>query len=116
MQVRVKKIDGTGILKLEGDFLGEDDHHKVRERVCDLVKHGRTNLVLDLTHVEHINSCGLGSLVCALTTVRRAGGELRLTGAGVHVREILKITHLNNVFQICPSVSAALSKQSVHKN
>jgi len=116
MEVKVKKLDGTGILRLEGDFLGEDDHYKVRKRVCDLVKHGRTNLILDLTRVEHINSCGLGSLVCALTTVRRAGGELRLTGAGVHVREIFRITHLNSVFRLYPTVSAALSRSSVHKN
>jgi anti-sigma B factor antagonist len=116
MQVKVKKMEGADILKLEGDFLGEDDHRKLREQVCHLVENGRRELVLDLKHVAHINSCGVGSLVCAFTTARRAGGELRLTGAGVHVKEILKITHLNDVFQIYPSVSAALSAHSAHKN
>jgi anti-sigma B factor antagonist len=107
MRVKVQKTDGTGILSLEGDLLGEDDYRKLRGRVCDLVEHGRKDLILDLTHVEHINSCGLGALVCAFTTARRAGGQLRLTGAGVHIRKILGITHLNKVFQIYPSVSAA---------
>jgi anti-sigma B factor antagonist len=116
MQVKVKKMEGAGILRLEGDFLGEDDHRKLREQVRHLVENGRTDLVLDLTHVAHINSCGVGSLVCAFTTARRAGGELRLTGAGAHVKDILRITHLNNIFQVYPSVSAALSAHNVHKN
>jgi anti-sigma B factor antagonist len=107
MQIKVKNIDGASILSLAGDFLGDDDHDKLRERVRELVKKKRTHLVLDLADVEHINSCGLGSLVCALTTVRRAGGELHLAGVGVHVGDILRLTHLNTVFQIYPSVSAA---------
>ena len=116
MQIKVKNIDGTSILSLEGDFLGDDDHHKLRERVRGLVKQGRKHLVIDLAHVEHINSCGLGSLVCALTTVRRAGGDLQLAGVGVHVGDMLRITHLNKIFQIYPSVSATLSEYHVHED
>lgn len=116
MRVKVQETDATDILSLEGDLLGEADYRKLRGRVCDLVEHGRKDLVLDLTHVEHINSCGLEALVCAFTTAWRAGGELQLTGAGVHVRKTLRITHLDKVFQIYPSVSAARRTMELDEN
>lgn len=116
IQIKVKNVDVTSILSLEGDFLGDDDHQKLREQVSQLVKHGRMHLVVDLARVEHINSCGLGSPVCALTTVKRAGGEFQLAGVGVHVGDVLRLTHLNTVFQIYPSVSATLSGYHVHDN
>ena len=66
--------------------------------------------------VKYINSCGLGSLICALTTLRKTGGDIRLVGLGEHIREILEITRLNRTFEIYPSLKDALQELNVTMN
>lgn len=107
MKTNVKKIHGVSIIHLEGDFLGEVDQEKLRKQVRELVEAGSMHIVIDLTHVVHINSCGLGSIVCALTTLRKAGGDLRLVGAGKFVTELLHITQLDSIFRMFPTFEEA---------
>ncbi len=107
MKTNVKKNHGISIIYLEGDFLSEVDQNKLRTQVRDLVETGNKHLVIDLTHVVHINSCGLGSIVCALTTLRKVGGDLRLVGVGKFVKELLHITQLDTIFQTYLTVEEA---------
>jgi anti-anti-sigma factor len=57
-------------------------------------------LVLDLSQVRYVDSCGLGALVGVLTSTRAAGGDMRLAGPNERVRRVLKTTHLDKVFSI----------------
>jgi len=109
MQFKVKHDSGLSVISLEGDFLSEGEQGKLRDQVHKLVDRGKTKLVIDLAGVKHINSCGLGALVCAFTSVRRAGGDLRLTGIGPSVEELLKITQLTLIFKISPTVKQAIA-------
>ncbi len=113
MKIHLTSTAGIHILSLVGDFINEVDQFAVRDRIQKLAAQGKTQLVVDLTSVKYINSCGLGSLVCGLTTVRKAGGDLRLVGVGPDVSEVLRITKLDTIFQIHETVSEALAQAGV---
>lgn len=109
MKTSIKKIHGVSIIHLEGDFLDELDQEKLRMQVRELVEAGNLHIVIDLTHVVHINSCGLGSIVCALTTLRKASGDLCLAGSGKFVKGLLHITQLDGIFRIYSTVEEAIA-------
>ncbi|MDI6766977.1 MAG: STAS domain-containing protein [Bacteroidota bacterium] len=110
MKSSVKKNHGMSIIHLEGDFLSEVDQEKLRKQVRELVEAGSIHILIDLTHVVHINSCGLGSIVCALTTLRKVGGDLRIVGAGKFVKELLHITQLDSIFRMYSTVEEATTQ------
>jgi anti-sigma B factor antagonist len=113
MEIIITAVAGICVVRFEGDFLCEADHETFREKIHALVDEGKRHVVIELAGVKYINSCGLGSLVCALTTLRKVGGDLRLAGVGEHVRELLEITRLDRTFDIYPSLENALQEYSV---
>ncbi len=104
MKLHIKNTrTGTHIL-LDGDFISEVDQVAFREKIGKLVEGGNIHLVVDLAGVKYINSCGIGSLICALTRVRKAGGDLRLAGIKGHVEEVIRLTNLDRIFGITQAV------------
>jgi len=113
MEIILSIVAGICVMRIEGDFLSEEDHETFRENIYSLAKEGTMHVVIDLSGVKYINSCGLGSLVCALTTLRKVGGNLRLVGVGAHVRELFAITQLDRIFAIYTSLEKAVQELSV---
>ena len=72
-----------------------------------LLRSGRTRLVVDLSAVEAIDSAGIRALVRAHTTAQRVGGILRLAAARPAVRQVLEASHLGAVFESYESIQAA---------
>lgn len=68
---------------------------------------GARRVVIDMARVTHMDSLGLSALGALL---RRAPHGTRVVLASLHpgVRAIARMTHLHEVFDIFPSVEAAL--------
>jgi anti-anti-sigma factor len=58
-------------------------------------------IVLDLSDLKHTDSMGLGTLVRLYVTARRSGSQIELINLSRQVRELLGITNLLSVFEIC---------------
>src|ERR1700689_5171577 len=61
---------------------------------------GQKKIALNLADVDYIDSSGIGELVSGFTTVRSAGGELKLLHLTKRVHDILQITRLFTVFDV----------------
>ncbi len=109
MEVTKLIEEGIAVLKLKGNFLCEPDKVKLKEQVSVLLGDTIRNVVVDLTDVHCVNSEGLGTLVMALTSLRKAGGDLRLAHAGDMVRRTLTITQLVRVFGVYGTVEEAVA-------
>lgn len=98
------------VLSLTGDPLGEPDAELVREKTRSIVQSKVRHLIFEMSGVRHINSAGLGGLISALLTMSREGGTVQFAGVGTNVNKVFNITHLNQIFEIVPTVEDAIGK------
>ena len=91
--------EGIVILGLKGRLtMGESN--SVREKVSQVVARGQLNIIFDLAHCDYIDSTGLGSMVICYTTLKKAGGALKLLNLNKRNIELLLLTKLSTIFEI----------------
>jgi anti-anti-sigma factor len=69
-----------------------------------------STLILDLTDVPYIDSTGLGTLVSAYVSRHRMGKQVALSGVSDQVSNTLKITRLESLFILVPTLEDALTQ------
>ena len=62
----------------------------------------------DVSKLEYITSSGLNFFIRSLTRIRNVGGEIILCGVQGNVEKLLKISKLNEIFTICPTIADGL--------
>ena len=82
---------------------------QLRERLIELVEGGQQHIVVDMEQVEFLDSTGLGVLVGGLKRVRALDGSLRLVCGQERILKIFRITGLEKVFAIYPTVEEAVA-------
>jgi anti-sigma B factor antagonist len=85
-----------------------DTRADVRQRVRAQLEQGRSTVVVDLSRTEYVDSAGLGTLVLLNKEARAAGACLVLAGLSDHVRDLLRLVRLDEVFTIAASVDEAM--------
>jgi anti-sigma B factor antagonist len=68
-----------------------------------------SKIIIDMVSVELINSSGLGMLVNALSKVKKYNKLLILSSVPSKVANLLKITHLNEIFVTYENLQTAIS-------
>jgi anti-sigma B factor antagonist len=84
-----------------------DNRSEVRQRVRSQLEQGRSRVIVDLSQTEYVDSAGLGTLVLLNKEARAAGGCLVLAGLSEHVRDLLRLVRLDEVFTIAATVEEA---------
>lgn len=77
-----------------------------------LIDEGARSIVLDCTGLEFISSTGLAALVRFSSRLKKAGGSLVLVEVPGLFAQIMRITQLNRLMQIYPSVEEAVEAVS----
>lgn len=95
------------VVNLRGDIMGGPHAKKFREDLHELVEQNKTNVIVNLRKVKFINSSGLGILIGALTTIKKAGGKLVICEASNKIDSLLMTTQLNKVFENYSSLENA---------
>jgi anti-sigma B factor antagonist len=80
----------------------------LRENITRLVREGRKQIVLNLSGLHYLDSSGIGELARMYVMVVKNGGEMKVIGLTPKIEEILKVTHLYQVFPEFPDEQAAL--------
>lgn len=106
--VTITTIDGRTVVEVSGE-IDIYSAPTLRERLVDLIDHGHSDLVVDLTKVRYMDSSGLGLLIGALKRVRGVGGQLHLVVASPALLQVFQITALTQVFTIFPTRAEALA-------
>jgi anti-sigma B factor antagonist len=100
IKVSTRHVDGVTILDLSGRITLGEGSVVLRDTIRDLVAKGDKNILLNLGDVSYIDSSGIGELVSAFTSVKNAGGELKLLNLTKKVHDLLQITKLYTVFDV----------------
>jgi anti-sigma B factor antagonist len=109
MKLSTSETDGITIVALEGSVLGGPDATALNDTLHKLVEKKKKKIVLNLAEVHTMNSSGLTMLIGAMTTVRNAGGNLKIAAASKKIESLLVITKLSTVFELHPTVKKAIS-------
>lgn len=107
MNYNVEERYNSVVIILKGNVMGGPDGSKLHDTLHELKEAGKTNVVVDLSKVKFMNSSGLGMLISGMTTMRNAGGDLRLANVADRIQSLLVITKLITVFKHFESVEEA---------
>ncbi len=108
MKFSVREQDGVTVLAPKGKIMGGPDSTELHEKLRELIKNNTKKVIIDLAEVDWMNSTGLGILISGLTTMRGAGGELKLSRVTDKIQSLLVITKLVTVFESHDSVETAI--------
>jgi anti-sigma B factor antagonist len=99
LEIQEREREGILILDLKGRLIVGEPVSELREKVRLAVENGKLNIVLNLENVDYIDSTGLGGLVISYTTVKKAGGALKILKLSQRNVELLVLTKLTTVFE-----------------
>jgi anti-sigma B factor antagonist len=100
--------EGVVIFALKGR-LTAGESTAIREKVDQAIAAGHLNLIFDLTHVDYVDSTGLGGMVICYTTLKRLGGALKLVNPNKRNVELLALTKLHTIFEVYIEVQDAVN-------
>lgn len=109
MTITQSNHKGVVVLKLDGKIMGGPDATALNDKLHELVEGQQNRVVADLEKVDWMNSSGLGILISGLTTIRNAGGDLKLACVTERIRSLLMITKLLSVFETYDTVDEAVA-------
>jgi anti-sigma B factor antagonist len=85
-----------------GNRLAEVEHS-----LRKLLEQGCQKLVIDLKHLDFLDSAGIGVLVMCAGQLRQSGGEMRLAGPVARIRQILDVAHISTLIPVFPDAKGA---------
>jgi anti-sigma B factor antagonist len=100
MTITTREVSHVTIVDLNGRITLGDETGKLRDAIRQLIAAGKKKIILNLAHIDYIDSSGVGELVSSYTAVRNSGGDLKLLSLTKKVQDVLHVTKLYTVFDI----------------
>lgn len=108
LQIETNQIEpDITLLRLTGKVSLGRESQKIETTVQDLLRQNQKKVIFDLSHVDHMDSTGIGIMAYCFGTMNRSGGEMRVVGAAGKVLHLFQITHLDDVLPLCASIEDA---------
>ena len=107
-QISDRAAGDVVILDVRGHMTLSDEETSLFRYVCWLTEAGARRFVLNLRHVEFIDSVGIGEIVRCYMHVAEQGGSLKLCAVGPRIRDVLVATSLNTVIKMFETEAEAL--------
>jgi anti-anti-sigma factor len=105
--VSIRQSGSVSFLDLSGR-LTSFEMSALHDAIARLLKDGRKNILLNLSHLEYLDSSGIGELARNYVSVAKGGGQMIVVGLSSKVEEILKVTQLYRVVPEFPSEEEAV--------
>jgi anti-sigma B factor antagonist len=78
--------------------------------VNTMLERGVRKLVLDLTHVDFVDSAGLGIIMRIYGEMTERGGYFRIAGPHEQVKRLFDITHTSAILSLDPDLVTSVQK------
>ena len=108
LKIETKVADGVTVVSCHGRILFGEEATALRQELKHILESSR-KIVLNLSDVSYIDSGGLGTLVGVYSSARSAGADIKLSGLGQRLRDVLQVTKLVSVFEAFDSEQAAVA-------
>jgi anti-sigma B factor antagonist len=96
---KTRTVDNVIIFDLTGQLTFGDAVASFRSAHAAEVAKGHLHYVINLGHVTHVDSAGLGELISTYVSDRKAHGNVVLLSLTARIRDLLQMTKLLTVFE-----------------
>lgn len=109
LEITQRETNGIYLLGLKGRLVLGDESNGFRTTVDKLLASGATKIVINLEHVNYVDSAGLGTLIEMHRKTKGKGGHLKLANLGPKFRQALELAQILTIFETCPNEAAAVA-------
>lgn len=110
LEITQRETNGICLLTLKGRLILGDESNGLRTTVDNLLSSGATRIVIQLEHVNFVDSAGIGSLIEIHRKTKARGGRLMLTNLGPKLRQALELAGLLTIFETCATEADAVAR------
>lgn len=108
LKIETHVADGVTVVSCHGRIMFGEEATSLRDTLKKVLS-SNPLIVLNLSGVTYIDSGGLGTLVGVYSSARAGGADIKLTGLGQRLRDVLQITKLATVFELYDSEQQAIA-------
>ncbi len=112
VETNTKEIDGVAIMEMTGRLHLGNSLTYVENAINRLIDGGTRKLVLDLAHLDYIDSSGLGMLIGCNGRMDQNGGKMRVAGAHGPVAKVFEVVHASRILNLDADVESACNQLS----
>jgi anti-sigma B factor antagonist len=98
--VAVRHEGAKAIVDLETDNVDFRNADMLKSTLTDLVHAGNKNIVLNLAHVNFMDSSGLSLLLTGKRLAEEVGGTFSICGLQGYVSNLIALTNLNKTLTV----------------
>jgi anti-sigma B factor antagonist len=109
MEIKEEQYGEVNVVFLDGSLKGGSEVTKLHGAIKNNLDKKTDKIVIDLKDVHWMGSVGIGILICCLTAVKNAGGEMKLSGLNDKIHDLLRMTKLEKIFEVYPDAESAAS-------
>jgi len=109
--VKISRSEHSGkvVLEVEGAIQLGESGEQLSTALRSELEGGAVHVLLELSRINYADSTGIGELVGDLVRFGEAGKRLVLVNPSKRIRELLRITNLDTLFEIHENLEDALS-------
>ncbi|MBL7846719.1 MAG: STAS domain-containing protein [Cyclobacteriaceae bacterium] len=115
MKYTIDKQEKYSLLRLHEEKLDSSVAPSLKSELITLHAEGIKNIILDLGEVKYTDSSGLSALLVGNRILQEDGGVFILSNLSDHTGKLIKISQLDSVLHIVPSVQEAVDAVFMHE-
>jgi anti-sigma B factor antagonist len=108
MKYTIEKTEKYTLLQLNEDKLNSTIAPDLKSELVKLNAEGVKSIILNLSEVKYADSSGLSSILVGNRLCENEGGIFVLAAVSDHVLKLVKISHLDTVLNLLPTVEEAV--------
>lgn len=115
MKYTIDKQEKYSLLHLHEDKLDSRVAPNLKSELITMHAEGIRNIILDLSEVKYTDSSGLSALLVGNRIMQEDGGIFVLACLSDHTTKLIKISQLDSVLNIVPTVEEAVDAVFMHE-
>jgi anti-sigma B factor antagonist len=109
LEISTRDREGVAIIDFKGRITAGEEVGAFRAAFEALVAGPDPRMILNLMHVDYIDSTGLGAMVMCSTHSKKAGGVAKLVHLNRRNLELLVLTKIDTIFEVFDDETEAVN-------
>jgi anti-anti-sigma factor len=115
MKYSIDKEEKYSLIKIKEEKLDSSVASNFKSDLVTMQAEGVQNMVIDMSEVKYIDSSGLSALLVGNRVIGENGGAFIIAAPTEHTEKLIKISQLDKVFDILPTVHEAVESVFMHE-